>query len=101
MEPKRQISLVRRALAHVEHRTTDMGEGPSTVGVRTYVDEERFGREQERLFRGLPIPVAHVSQLPSPGSFITHDATGVPLLVVRGDDGEVSAFLNVCRHRGT
>ncbi len=101
MEPNRQISLVRRALAHVEQRTTDTGAGPSTVAARTYLDDERFAREQERLFRALPIAVAHVSELPSPGSFVTHDASGVPLLVVRGDDLEVSAFLNVCRHRGT
>lgn len=39
--------------------------------------------------------------LPSPGDFVTHDLSGVPLLVVRGDDGKVSAFFNVCRHRGT
>ncbi len=38
------------------------------------------------LFRELPVPVAHGSH---------------PLLVVRGDDREVSAFLDVCRHRGT
>jgi len=38
------------------------------------------------LFRELPVQVAHGSH---------------PLLVVRGDDREVSAFLNVCRHRGT
>lgn len=47
------------------------------------------------------MPVAHVSALASPGDFVTHDELGLPLLVVRGDDGEVSAFLNVCRHRGT
>jgi nitrite reductase/ring-hydroxylating ferredoxin subunit len=101
MEASKQVSLVRRALAHVEQRTTDTGAGPSTVATRTYLDEDRFAREHERLFRGLPIPVAHVSQLPAPGSFVTHDETGVPLLIVRGDDGEVAAFLNVCRHRGT
>lgn len=39
--------------------------------------------------------------LAAPGDFVTHDLSGVPLLVVRGDDGEVKAFLNVCRHRGT
>ena len=66
MEAKRQISLVRRALAHIEHRTTDMGDGPCTVGVRTYLDDEQFGREQERRFRALPIAVAHVSELPTP-----------------------------------
>jgi len=39
--------------------------------------------------------------LEAPGDFVTHDLSGAPLLVVRGDDGQVSAFLNVCRHRGT
>lgn len=38
--------------------------------------------------------------LEAPGDFVTHDLSGAPLLVVRGDDGQVSAFLNVCRHRG-
>jgi phenylpropionate dioxygenase-like ring-hydroxylating dioxygenase large terminal subunit len=49
----------------------------------------------------MPLVVAHSSMLAAPGDFVTHDLSGVPLLVVRGDDGKVSAFLNVCRHRGT
>jgi phenylpropionate dioxygenase-like ring-hydroxylating dioxygenase large terminal subunit len=101
MEAKKQVELVRRALAHVERRTTDRDAGPTTVAARTYVDEARFARELEEIFRRSPIAVGHVSQLASPGDFVTHDASGVPLLVVRGDGGELSAFLNVCRHRGT
>ncbi len=103
MEAERQVSLVKRVLAHVSARTTDADDerGPTRVRTATYLDEERFAREKERLFRGLPITVGHVSSLAGPGDFITHDASGIPLLVVRGDDGEVSAFLNVCRHRGT
>ncbi len=45
--------------------------------------------------------MGHVSQIPNPGDFITHDLTGSPLLIVRQDDGSVAARLNVCRHRGT
>lgn len=101
MDPKRQIELVRRSLAHVSSRTTDRQDNPTTVDVRTYVDEERYAREREVLFRRSPVAIAHVSQLALPGDFVTHDSTGVPLLVVRGDDGALSAFLNVCRHRGT
>lgn len=103
MEASKQVSLVKRALAHVAARTTDAdaGRGPTTLRAETYLGEARLAREQERIFRALPMPVAHVSALASPGDFVTHDELGLPLLVVRGDDGEVSAFLNVCRHRGT
>jgi nitrite reductase/ring-hydroxylating ferredoxin subunit len=80
---------------HLDNRTTDAEPAPTFVPVDAYADEST------RLFRELPLVVGHVSQLAAPGDFFTHDATGVPLLVVRGDDGELRAFLNVCRHRGT
>jgi len=38
--------------------------------------------------------------LPEPGSYLVHDAGGVPILVVRSADGRVRAFLDLCRHRG-
>jgi phenylpropionate dioxygenase-like ring-hydroxylating dioxygenase large terminal subunit len=100
MQPEIQNSLVRRVLAHLEARTTDTADAPTTREVSAYTDPAMFERERA-MFRSLPLPVAHVSQLAAPGSFITHDASGVPLLIVRGDDGELAAFLNVCRHRGT
>jgi len=96
-----QVQLVRRVLDHVEHRTTDTAERPSTLSVDAYVDPVRFERERARLFRDYPLAVGHVSQLPAPGDFFTHDATGVPLLITRADDGAIRAFVNVCRHRGT
>jgi len=100
MEAKKQLELVRRSLAHVATRNTDRDPKPTTVAVQTYLDERRYAREREVLFRRSPVAVAHVSQLVSPGDFVTHDGTGIPLLVVRGDDGSLSAFINVCRHRG-
>ena len=51
------------------------------------------------LFRNFPIIVAHVSSL-SDLVFVTHDSTGVPILVTRNQAGEVQGFINVCRHRG-
>jgi nitrite reductase/ring-hydroxylating ferredoxin subunit len=50
--------------------------------------------------RRRPTVVAHLAQLPEPGSFVTADAAGSPLLLVRQDDGSVRALANVCRHRG-
>jgi len=101
MDHETQVRLVERALAHIERRTTDAAERPATQPVAAYLDEARHAREVERIVRGLPVVVAHASQLRSPGDFVTHDASGVPLLVTRQDDGGVAAFINVCRHRGT
>ena len=39
--------------------------------------------------------------IPDPGDYFTLDPVDVPLIVVRNDDGEVRAFANTCRHRGT
>lgn len=50
--------------------------------------------------RRRPAVVAHAGQLPEAGSFVTADAAGTPLLVIRQDDGSVRAVANVCRHRG-
>jgi phenylpropionate dioxygenase-like ring-hydroxylating dioxygenase large terminal subunit len=71
-----------------------------TVPTSAYLEPSRFEDEQ-RLLRSLPTPVAHVSQLASPGSCLVHDAVGVPVLVARDREGELVAMLNVCRHRGT
>jgi phenylpropionate dioxygenase-like ring-hydroxylating dioxygenase large terminal subunit len=101
MDHALQVQLVRRVLAHLEHETTDSAAAPSRLSVDAYADPVRHDREVAVLFRTLPVGVGHVSQLAKPGDFFTHDASGVPLLVVRGEDGELRAFLNVCRHRGT
>lgn len=101
MQVDLQTALIRRVLAHLEQKTTDSADAPSTVPVAAYADEARFAKEHARLFRDLPLIVGHASQVAKPGDFFTHDATGVPLLVVRGEDGQVGAYLNVCRHRGT
>ncbi len=67
---------------------------------KSYTDESLFD-EERRLLRRLPIVVAHVSQLASPGACLVHDALGVPLIVLRNREGELRAMFNVCRHRGT
>lgn len=105
MNPAVQQALVDRVLAHLEQRTTDHEAAPTTWPVEHYdvgaAGEARFAREQAALFRGLPLVVGHVSQVANPGDFFTHDASGMPLLIARGDDRQIHAMVNVCRHRGT
>ena len=40
-------------------------------------------------------------EVPNPGDFLTLSVGDAPVLVIRGDDGVVRAFHNVCRHRGS
>jgi phenylpropionate dioxygenase-like ring-hydroxylating dioxygenase large terminal subunit len=101
MQQSLQIELVHRVLAHLEAKTTDSDPSGERVDVRAYSDARRLERENEVLFRRLPLAIGHRSELAHPGDFITHDASGTPLLVVRREDGGLDGFINVCRHRGT
>ena len=44
--------------------------------------------------------VGHVSRLAEPGCQVVAEVAGEPVVVVRGKDGVLRAFFNVCRHRG-
>ena len=96
-----ELELIDRLLAHVEADTRDLGPAVVARPVADYLDPVRFGEEQEALFRAHPVVVGHTAQLPAPGSWFTHDHTGVPVVVTRTEAGELRAFLNVCRHRGS
>ena len=71
-----------------------------TLPYSWYSDPAIYRLEQERIFRRTWQYVGHVGQLPARGSYVGARAGDVPVLVVRGRDLELRAFLNVCRHRG-
>ena len=60
------------------------------------------GRERDAIFRKTWLNVGRVEQVPKTGSYFTKelDAARTSVVVVRGKDGEVRAFHNICRHRG-
>lgn len=49
----------------------------------------------------MPLVACLSAELPEPGSFIAFDLAGAPMLVTRGKDGEVRAFLDICPYRGS
>ena len=66
-----------------------------------YRDPEFFALECERVFRPAWQVVCHSSDIPTAGDFHTLEFLGESLAVVRGADGVVRGFHNVCRHRGS
>ena len=64
-----------------------------------YTDPEFLQLEIERILRPSWQIVCHASDLPQPGDWRTIDYAGESVVVVRGEDGVIRAFANVCRHR--
>jgi nitrite reductase/ring-hydroxylating ferredoxin subunit len=73
----------------------------STVPASVYLCPERFAAERDALFGRLPVVLGPSAMLPEPGTMMTHDGFGVPLLLLRDGRGALRLFLNACRHRGT
>jgi phenylpropionate dioxygenase-like ring-hydroxylating dioxygenase large terminal subunit len=80
--------------------TRDPLDGMSLPGW-LYFDSEFFEAEKKAFLRAAPQVVCHESEIREPGEWRTLDYLDESVIVLRGDDGEVRAFSNVCRHRGS
>lgn len=67
----------------------------------TYFSQELFELEREKLFRTHWQLVCHVSEVAEAGAYVCLDIADERALVIRGHDGRIRAFHNLCRHRGS
>ncbi|MCE7005011.1 aromatic ring-hydroxylating dioxygenase subunit alpha [Kibdelosporangium philippinense] len=72
----------------------------ATLPGHYYTDPSIFRVEQERIFESMWFAVARSADIATPGKFETVTVGRESVLVVRGRDSQLRAFLNVCRHRG-
>jgi phenylpropionate dioxygenase-like ring-hydroxylating dioxygenase large terminal subunit len=72
---------------------------PRTLPAWAYRSPEFFQAERREIFARTWLLVGHVSQLREPGDYVSMTIAGEPIAVVRGKDGRLRAFSNVCRHR--
>lgn len=100
MEHEEQVRIAKALLAHLERGTTDLTDEVFRNPVSSYTSPVQLELEWRRLFAGRPLWVGLSCQIPNAGDWMTDDFAPVPVLVVRGEDGRVRAFANVCRHRG-
>lgn len=71
----------------------------STLPSNSYVDPAVLEREQRAIFGRTWQLVGRAEQVAEPGGYFTAQIANEPLLIVRGNDGELRALSNVCRHR--
>lgn len=94
------VRVARDTMAHAKGRTLRQAAGVVRFKADMFTDPERFAREKALIFRRLPLMLAMSCEIPKPGDYKSIDAADVPVLIVRGKDGKVRAFLNSCTHRG-
>lgn len=100
MKLEEQREIAKRLLKNYRDGTTDQAPRWVAYPADRYYSEEQARLEKDYVFGRTPIGVVLSNELPGPRSWCTVDWAPTPILLVRGESGEVRAFANVCRHRG-
>jgi phenylpropionate dioxygenase-like ring-hydroxylating dioxygenase large terminal subunit len=79
---------------------TEAADLPSIGEAAWYTDTFLWEIEKQRIFKQSWQYIGLTSQIPNPGDHFTRHVGHVPLIAVRDEEGEVNAFVNLCRHRG-
>ena len=66
-----------------------------------YKDKEIFDLEIENIYMNAWLFAGHESQIPNTGDYFLFNLLSESVIIIRGKDGEIRAFMNVCRHRGS
>lgn len=94
------LAVARETLSHAAAGTLRLEAEVMEMDSGRYTDPAHFEAERRLLFRRIPLMLAASCELPEPGDYKAMEVSGVPVLLTRGDDGVVRAFLNQCTHRG-
>lgn len=83
----------------VDPATDDLSE-PVTIGVEAYVSEDYARAEQDKLWRKVWLQVGRVDEIPKVGDHLTYEILNDSVIIVRTATDKISAYHNVCTHRG-
>ncbi|PKA68246.1 phenylpropionate dioxygenase-like ring-hydroxylating dioxygenase large terminal subunit [Pseudomonas baetica] len=100
MDHQTQVLLIKEIFNLLEQGSTSLAQEPFLNPVSVYHCTDHLALEQAGLFDASPLLMGLSSQLDHPGAYLTDDLCGVPVVIIRTAEGRLSAFINVCRHRG-
>ena len=81
--------------------TSSYQPGARTLSGHYYTSPDILAEEQERIFAHRWVCAGRESELPNPGDYRVLSVAGESIILLRDRGGELRAFFNVCRHRGT
>ena len=99
MEHKKQVEILTEVMRQLDKGDTADAGCHYQLSANTYTCPDLAQREYRDLFQGHPQMIGLSQDLPEPGSYLTLDDFGTPILATRDKDGKFRAMLNACRHR--
>jgi glycine betaine catabolism A len=83
------------------HSTRIPIEGAKTLPRKYYASAELYATEIQKIFFRRWLCVGRADEIPNPGDYVLRQIGDAGVLIVRDKTGELGAFHNTCRHRGT
>ena len=99
MEHKKQVEILTEVMRQLDKGDTADAGCHYQLSANTYTCPDLAQREYRDLFQGHPQMIGLSKDLPEPGSYLTLDDFGTPILATRDKDGKFRTMLNACRHR--
>jgi phenylpropionate dioxygenase-like ring-hydroxylating dioxygenase large terminal subunit len=99
MTSQPELSKLPQLLQQLADSAAQPAEQARSMPPAVYTSEAFLALEHEAMFRSEWVCLGHAGQIPRPGDYFSCTVAGEPLLVVRGDEGQVRVLSNVCRHR--
>lgn len=100
MKHAEQINVLKELIHQIDTKTTCDAGKVLVNPTSSYTDKARSEREWKTFFEQHPQVIGLSPELPKPGSYLTNNDLGMPILATRDKDGKFHAFVNACRHRG-
>ena len=102
MNQAKEIAIIQQIFEEIEkHKNKTAVSGKTwEIPATRYTSKEQLAAERKTIFQNFPMVVGAAADLEKAGDYFLHDYSGVPILVIKGKDEKIRAFLNICRHRG-
>ena len=84
----------------IDKKETDYASSIYLNPVKEYIDPKRDLMEKDILFSNSPVCIGIASKIPNKGDWFTVQLLDTPILVVKKNANDITAYLNICSHRG-